>query len=266
MTEADLEGGKILRSRDLVMGDPYVELDVVPTLQAQRDANCARGLPSVRKEGLRDKRVAIVGYGPSLADTVSGLLNQSYDAVWTVSTAHDFLIERGFLPSHHTDTDYREHKARYNVRWQPTVHYVMATQIHPTYLDLLKGQKVSLFHVVQPNGGSYDPRYFKSQVTFDAGLQAARVAYELGYRVQDWYGMDASARGKQTHAGPHGGVRPGPVQLEVAGQIRTMSAFLVRQALFCEKMLCKLPYMKVTIYGDGALRPFLQERGKCRVS
>ena len=264
MIEAPLD--KVLRTRDLVMGEPYVEKEVVPIIQAQRDANCARGLPSVRKDGTRDKRAAIVGYGPSLADTWQGLLEREYDAVWTVSKAHDFVIERGFIPTHHVDTDYREHKARYNTLWQPTVRYVLATQVHPTYLNALAGQDVSLFHVVQPNGGTYDPRYFKSPVTFDAGLQAARLAYELGYRTQDWYGMDASARGDQTHAGPHEGVRPGPITLEVAGKLRTMSAFLIRQALFCERMLCKLPHLKVTILGDGALRPMLQERGKCRVS
>jgi uncharacterized Rossmann fold enzyme len=263
MIEAPL--GKILRTRDLVMGAPYVELEIVPTLQAQRDANCARGLPSVRKDGRRDKRVAIVGYGPSLLDTWPALLERKYDAIWTVSKAHDFLVERGIIPSRHVDTDYRDHKVGYNRLWQSTTHYVMATQIHPTYLDALAGQDVSLFHVVQPNGGSYDPRYYKSTVAFDSGLQAARLAYELGYRTQSWHGLDASARGSQTHAGPHEGVRPPPVTLEVAGQLRTMSAFLIRQALFCEKMLCKLPYLRVTILGDGALRPFLQERGKCRV-
>jgi hypothetical protein len=265
MIEADL-GGKILRSRDLVMGEPYVELEVVPIIQAQRDANCARGLPSVRKDGTRDKRVAIVGYGPSLLETWPRLAEREYDAVWTVSKAHDFLIERGVIPTHHTDTDYRSHKVGYNKRWQPTVNYMMATQVHPTYLDALAGQNVALFSIIQPNGGSYDPRYYKSPVTFDSGLQAARLAYELGYRRQDWYGLDASARGPQTHAGPHEGVRPPPVTIEVAGRLRTMSAFLIRQALFCERMLCKLPHLRVTILGDGALRPMLQERGKCRVS
>lgn len=247
------------------MGEPYVEHDVVPVIQAQRDSNCARGLPSVRKDGGRDRKVAIVGYGPSLVDTWQALLERQYDAVWTVSKAHDFLIGRGIVPAFHTDSDYRAHKVGYNRMWQPGVCYRLATQVHPSYLDALAGRQVELFHVVQPNGGTYDPRYFKSPVMFDAGLQAARLAYELGYRTQDWYGMDASARGEQTHAGPHEGVRPPPAHLEVAGRLVTMSAFLVRQALFAERMLCKLPHMRVTIFGDGALRPLLQERGKCRV-
>jgi uncharacterized Rossmann fold enzyme len=247
------------------MGEPYVEKDVVPTIQAQRDVNCALGLPSVRKEGLRDKRVAIIGFGPSLVDTWPRLIEEKYDAIWTVSKAHDFLIERGVIPTFHTDSDYREHKAKFNRMWQPTVRYRMATQVHPSYLEALHGQNVELFHVVQPSGGVYDPRYFKSPVMFDAGLQVARLAYELGYRVQDWYGMDASARKDQTHAGPHEGLKHNLVPIEIAGKLEMTSELLIRQALWCEKMLCKLPHMRVSILGDGALRPFLLERGKCRV-
>lgn len=259
----------------LTMGEPYVELEMVPVLQAQRDANCARGLPSVKKEGLRDQRVAIVGFGPSLADTWPGLLQSKWDAIWTVSKAHDFLVERGIIPTHHSDSDFREHKAKYNTRWQDDTRYVMATQIHPSYLDALAGRRVELFHVVQPNGGTYDMRYLRQPVTFDAGLQAAQLAYDLGYRKQTWVGMDASVKSEdETHAGPHHGWkiidadgknRLVPIPVEVAGEVRLMNAFLVRQALFCERMLRGLPRLQVTIVGNGALRPFLQERGKCKV-
>lgn len=250
----------------LVMGEPYVEKEAVAQLQAQRDANCSRGLPSVKKEGIRNQRVAIVGYGPSLSDTWERLLRVNYDAIWTVSKAHDYLIERaGIIPTHHTDTDYREHKVAYNKRWHPDVLYFMATQVHPSYLDALAGQNVSLFHVVQPHGGTFDLRYFKSPVAFDAGLQAARLAYELGYRNQEWFGMDASLRGPQSHAGSHEGLKQEPLEIIVAGQPRLMSPLLIRQALFCERMLHELPKLNVTIHGDGALRPLLQERGRCRV-
>ena len=238
--------------------------EFVGPAQSNRDANCARGLPSVAKDGTRDARVAIVGYGPSLADTWPGIVQRRYDAIWTVSRAHDFLIERGVVPTHHTDTDFRERKARYNSQFRPTVRYVMATHVHPAYLDVLAGHDVRLFHIVIPGGGLYPGKYLKMPVMFDAGLQAARLAYELGYRNQDWYGMDASMRGGAAHAGPHGGDKPEPLTVEIAGRPYPMSTMLVRQALFCEEMLRQTPKMRVTIHGDGALRPFLLDRGKCR--
>lgn len=253
----------MIRGVDVSVGPPRVEADLVPAVQAQRDVNCARGLLSVRKVGLRDKRVAIVGYGPSLAD--SCIVPGEFDAVWTVSKAHDYLVQRGIVPTYHTDTDYRAHKAQYNRLWQPQVQYVMATQVHPTYLDALAEQRVWLFHVVQPGGGTFDNRYFKQPVMFDAGLQTARLAYELGYRKQVWFGMDASCRGTEAHAGPHEGLPPEYLEVEIAGTVYTMSTMLLRQAAFCERMLRETPRMDVTIMGDGALRPFLQERGRCRV-
>lgn len=266
------EGDPLPAKQLAILGEPYVEGHAVPTIQAQRDANCARGLPSVQKEGLRDKHVAVVGFGPSLVDTWHGLLQRKYDAIWTVSKAHDFLVGRGVIPTHHSDVDFREHKVKYNTRWQAATRYVLATQVHPTYLDVLKDFDVTLFHVM--NAGTYPGRYMKQPVTFDVGLQAARLAYELGYRTQDWYGLDASVRPEATHAGPHEGWRIiealgneplKPMPVLIAGQEWVMNQLLVRQALFCERMLHGLPRLRATIHGDGALRPFLQERGKCRV-
>lgn len=257
------------------MGEPYVEQHVVPIVQALRDANCARGLPSVAKDGTRDARVAIVGFGPSLAETWPLILAGRFDTIWTVSKAHDFLIERGITPTHHTDTDYREHKVYYNSRFGPSTKYLMATQVHSLYLDRLAGCDVRLFHAVQPGGGTYAAGYMKLPVTFDAGLMASRLAYELGFRRQEWFGMDASMPAPdRTHAGPHegyriieqsGGESLAPFPLIIAGEQRLMNPFLVRQALFAERMLREVPKLTLKIHGDGALRPFLQERGKCRV-
>lgn len=257
----------MIKARDLKMGLPFAEKESVPQAQEQRERNCSRGLPSVRKEGLRDKRVAIVGYGSSLVDTWPQLVQRGgqFDAIWTVSKAHDFLIERGLVPSYHTDTDYRLHKVAYNKRWQSSVRYLMATQVHPTYLDALAGRDVRLFHVLQPGGGTFDNRYYKSDVVFDAGLQAAQLAYELGYRTQEWFGMDACVQGGKTHAGAHEGLKHDPVEVEIAGKPWVMNPFLLRQAAWCEEMLHRRPKMAVTVLGAGALKPFLLERGRCKV-
>lgn len=249
------------------MGPVYVDPSVVPITEGQRRVNCARGLPSVVKSDPAFRgRVAIVGYGPSLVDTWEQIQAGGFDAVWTTSKAHDFLRERDVTPTHHTDTDYREHKAKFNCRWAVDTDYFMATQVHPSYLVLLQHYNVSLFHVEQPQGGFFDPRYLKQPAMLDAGLQAARLAFTLGYRDQEWFGMDASVKDDKTHAGPHEGVTQDLAEIVVAGVPRVMSDLLIRQAFWAEKMLCKWPHMKVKIHGDGALRPFLLERRKCSVS
>lgn len=256
----------MIKAIELRMGKLWVDEAAAKIAQAQRDENCALGFPSVKKEGLRDKTVAIVGFGPSLVDTLPQLisLRGQFDAIWTVSKSHDYLIERGIIPSHHTDTHYDAGKAQYNVLFNDQTAYLMATQVHPSYLDKLKPLNVSLFHVVHPSA-TFDCRYFKSPATFDAGLQAAQLAYELGYRNQEWFGMDACARPGMTHAGAHEGWKPEQIEVEVAGKAFIMNDFLLRQALFAELLLHERPRMKVRIYGDGALRPFLLERGRCIV-
>jgi hypothetical protein len=215
------------------------------------------------KKGGVGGRVAIVGFGPSLQETWKEIAG--FDAIWTTSKAHDFLFDREIIPTHHTDIDYREHKAQFNKMLGGSTKYLLATQVHPTYLDRLRHADVSLFHSEQLYGGLYPPPYLRQPGLYDAGLQAARLAFELGYREQAWFGMDASARAGVFHAGPHEGTKQDIVEFEVAGAPRQLSMFLIRQALCAEKLLCKLPHLRVKIHGDGALRPLLQERGKCRV-
>lgn len=251
------------------MGPVHTDPESLKGSQENRAANCALGLSSVMrtKAALRpDARVAIVGYGPSLNETWKDI-TENFDAIWTVSKALDFLVGRAVPVTHHTDTDWRAHKAKFNrpVAWAK-VDYYLASQVHPSYLDNLKPwTRVALFHVVQDYGGFYDPRYLRQPAMFDAGLQAAQLAYWLGYREQEWFGMDASVRDDKMHAGPHEGTVHDRVELEVAGKPWVFSSLSIRSAMFAEKLLCRHPQLKVKIHGDGALRPMLQERGKCKV-
>lgn len=243
------------------MGPIYTHPEQVRDAEKNRLANCKRGLPSVQKVG-PGGRVALVGYGPSLRDTWEGLVG--FGAIWTVSKAHDFVAERGVELTHHTDTDFREHKAAYNKRWQEKAQYMLATQIHPSYLDRVIGLRVSLFHIDLPFGGMFPPGYLRLPGAFDAGLMAARLAFALGYREQEWFGFDACFRGDTSHAGSHEGVKQEPLDVEIAGKPYRMSTLFLQQAVWAEKMLCKHPQLRVKIHGDGALRPFLLERGKHR--
>jgi len=229
-------------------------------------ANLKLGLPAYEKrKNEPGKRVALVGYGPSLVDTWHEL--KDFDGeIWTVSKAHDFLLARGIVPHTHLDLDFREHKAYFNALPSPTTRYLIATQIHPKYLELLqtRGGRIELFHSDIP-GAQPSPGYPPMAAQLDAGLQAAYAAFREGLRDQTWYGFDASARGSDTHAGPHNGVRSIPADILVGDRHFISSSLLIRQALFAERLLCKYPFIKVKITGDGMLRPFLQERGKAKV-
>ncbi|MCI0564618.1 MAG: DUF115 domain-containing protein, partial [Nitrososphaera sp.] len=98
-------------------------------------------------------RLAVVGYGPSLRESWEDL--KPYTHIWTVSGAHDFLLERGIIPTYHTDLDYRAYKADFIKTPHSSVKYVMATAVHPAYTEKLKDFDLQLFHCVSP----YDYEY-----------------------------------------------------------------------------------------------------------
>lgn len=260
-----------LEGKLLQMSEPTPDENGLRQTAPNIRANVARGLPKYAPVKVHDRKVAIVGYGPSLLETWEQLKDFDGD-IWTTSKAHDFLVERGIVPTFHTDIDYREHKAGFIKRVNGETRYIIATQVHPKYLDNLLSHPdvdVELFHTGHDGHPQQEPGrgYPEINPMYDAGLQLARMAYRAGYRQQEWFGLDASLANGQSHAGPHEGVlgsAPGGDVL-VSGRVYASNGLLIRQALFCERFLCKYPFLVATIHGDGMLRPFLQERGKAVV-
>lgn len=260
----DLNGaliGELLSAKEY-----YVDVTGIAPLRANRVANEERGLPNVPASlKTRDARVAIVGYGPSLLDTWEEL--RDFDgAIWTTSKAHDFLVEREIHPTFHTDVDFREHKIGFLCRPSARTTYILNLGVAPGYLDKLHGLTAYGFNVLLPSGGGpYSMHYTKYTARFDAGLQAAEIAYQLGYRRQTWYGIDCSYRGETTHAGSHSGIKWQPERVSIAGKAYDTSAMLIRQVLDAELLLRERQKLVVRITGDGLLRPFLCARGRVKV-
>jgi uncharacterized Rossmann fold enzyme len=165
-----------------------------------------------------DRRVCIVGYGPSLHQTWMYLRTEqrAFGAVIvSVSGAHDFLIERGIIPDYHCDVDPREHKAFFTRNPHKDVTYWMASCVHPKVIDNLLEKKmtVALWHLLNsdndlqiaaPDGP--DPGSILICGGSGVGARAVNLFYALGYRTFSIYGMDSSfaADGAQ-HAGAHSG-------------------------------------------------------------
>ena len=81
-------------------------------IQANIDANEELDLAPVGMDVFatdKPRRVAVVGFGPSLVRTWERL--REFEYIWTTSGAHDFLVKRGIVPKWHTDVNWRPHKA-----------------------------------------------------------------------------------------------------------------------------------------------------------
>lgn len=258
----------ILVGKLIAAGEAYADPREVDAVRPNRALNCTRGLRTIpERPVVRDETVAIVGFGPSLADTWRTVALAP--TVWTTSKAHDYLLERGVEPSYHTDVDYRAHKANFIARFRPETQYWVASHVHPSFIDkaVEHGADLRIFHSLVPGASPYEPGYRKVAAMLDAGLQAAYLAYHAGYRTQHWYGIDGSMT-DQTHAGPHEGIlgTAEPFGVLVQGLVYKSNGLLLRAALWAEKMLREHPKLEVTIHGNGMLRPFLQERGRVRVN
>jgi len=117
--------------------------------QDLRDKQMRLNIPRVKgrlvpRETTTEEEIAIVCYGPSLKKTWAEVRN--FKKVMTCSGAHNFLVERGIIPTWHVDLDPREHKARM-LTPHKDVEYLIASCCHPNMLDKLEGFNVKLWHI-----------------------------------------------------------------------------------------------------------------------
>jgi hypothetical protein len=216
--------------------------------------------------------VAIVGYSPSLKHTWERLRDYKY--IWTVSGAHDFLLERGIIPTYHTDVDWQAHKPKFIKQPHPDVQYRMCSGVNPAYLEKLRDYRLTVFapaempDVYKPGSNEY-PELPKGG---NAGQQAALLAYLDGWRAQHWFGMDhayewvdgeperKSIAESVKHAGWHETVHaPGDIIYVQTAKGRRFFESSIDLVTSCTLMVdfCKTYNLKPTVYGDGLLKDWL---------
>ena len=267
----------VIPARMMSMDGTIIEQEGMEAIRANRAINVESGLPPMDKDReLKSGAIAIVGYGPSLLQTWERLREfQKHGApIWTVSKAHDFLVERGIVPTYHLDLDMRVHKAEFMKNPQKGTRYFLSTHIHPSYIEKMKaaGMDVQLFHVAIDPNERLDPRYsamsknFKraGKVRFDAGIQAAEAAFQRGYREQHWFGIEYGRAGEQTHAGLHWGTTSANCVVDVDGRQFGSTKMFFHGLLLAEHFLCDRALVKCTIHGDGLLGHFLNCRGRAK--
>lgn len=237
----------------------------------KRCRNLAHNLAAVR-ERLQypiydgSETATLVCYGPSLRDTLSEI--DPGTQIFSVSAAHDLLLERGFIPIAHIEFDSRAHKAKHvrcvsPLRSRSTL-YMLASCVHPDMITVLKGRDIVLWHARQ--GGKHDAMIEANEPDAQfieggssVGLRAIELLYACGYRSFDIHGMDSSFRdnGRDQWAGKHFGnsaEKRDVVDVAMFGRrFKTSVAFLTyaRQFFSCR---AKLKDATFTLRGDGLLQ------------
>lgn len=212
-----------------------------------------------------DEPIALVSFGPSLNDTWQDLRN--YKNIMTCSGAHKFLLDKGLKASdfenwYHADLDPRLHKIKILGEPQKDIKYLIASTIHPNYLDVLKDCDVRLWHIfatdeeaerVLPKGE------WKYTGGSSVGLRTFTLARALGYTDLHVYGMDGSMRQGQTHTTEHPNAPPQSTETEYKGKkyLTTNSMLHVAKETF--KEMDQMHDCKFTFYGEGIIQDMFKD-------
>jgi len=183
-----------------VGGGTTAELMVVANVdagkvRANRAANMAQGLPELALSDPHQRVAVIVAGGPSLNEYLNDLAGSDAD-LFAVNGTLKHLMAHGVMPDYEVMCDARpENIAFLN---GADVEYLMASQVDPSLIEALQGQRVKLWHAAQPG-----ERPVKMQIGggTTVGLLSMVLAYVMGYRTIHLYGFD-SCYGESHHAYP----------------------------------------------------------------
>lgn len=208
-----------------------------------------------------DEPIAIACFGPSLNDTWEKL--RDFKTIISCSGAHKFLLERGIVPTYHTEVDPRPHKATLIGTPHKEVQYLIASTCHRAVFDLLEGYDVRLWHVFDNQEEALrtlPPGEWALTGGSSVGLRAMTLARHLGYTNLHVFGMDGNesdAYGK--HAAEHPSQPKGYCITEYKGvEYKTTPSLLA-----CTKQtfheLNQMYDVRATFYGDGLVQALAKD-------
>jgi FkbM family methyltransferase len=218
--------------------------------------NCAK--VSGRVQGaiqLTGEPIALVGFAPSLQQTWEQIRN--FKVVMTCSGAHKFLVERGIIPTYHLDLDPRPHKVTMLGTPQKETEYLIASTVHPNYLDALNGYNVKLWHIFanEEEAARVLPRgEWMLAGGSSVGSRCMTMARFLGYTNLHIFGMDGSMTEKDSHTTEHPNRPKKAFETEYEGvkYLTTPSMLHVAKETFSE--LDQMADVTATFYGEGLIQ------------
>ena len=211
----------------------------------------------------RPEPVAVVCFGPSLADTWEQVREFKY--VISCSGSHKFLVDRGIIPTWHVEVDPRKHKITLMGTPHPDVEYLIASTCHPLLLDHLDGFTVKLWHVFDNQEDALrtlPPGEWAVTGGVSVGLRAMTMARFLGFTDLHIFGMDGSEGATGKHAAAHPNQAPQSFETEYGGRTYlTTPGFLVAARQTWHE-LDEMPDVTATFYGEGLVQAMAKDYGR----
>lgn len=259
---------------------PFHILGAVKTVAAIPNDDCkhyipgnlARGHPKLHtlpgwKTLKGDAPLALIGGGPSLADTLEEL--KDFPVTMCAGSTHDWLIEHGHIPTFCTIADPDPVCANYIRRAHPDVEYLVATQCHPSVYEALEGKRIRTWHLWPCDEEflvKHDPTWEAVGGGCTVGLRNVSIAVMMGFKNVHFFGYDScygetrshvqdfSQEGEEAFLGDTYNVSvnfgtngPGEKVFRCAG-------YMMAQAQHFKEMLCEYGnIIEPTFHGSGLL-------------
>lgn len=208
----------------------------------------------------RDDPIAIVCFGPSLNDTWEHI--RDFKFIMTCSGAHKFLIDRGIIPTWHSEVDPREHKIKLIAQPHKDVEYLIASTCHPKLFEHLKNYNVKLWHVFDPeDDGLRALPHGEWALTggCGVGLRSMALARFIGFTNQHIFGMDGSDGISGRHAAEHPNQAPAYYLTEYNGVTYKTTPALLEAARQTWHELDGLKDVEAKFYGEGLVQAMAKD-------
>jgi hypothetical protein len=181
------------------------------TILANVASAIRRPYPQIRPQPIQGERIALVGGGPSLAETERELIDlvQSGAKLVTVNGAYQWCLDRNLFPRTQIVMDARPSNARFVDPAIPRCNYLLASQAAPETWDAVDGRPdVWMFHAAAGSDGPLkdllDTHYLSRWYGVGGGTtvatRALSVLRTLGYVRFDLFGIDSCFLNGQHHA------------------------------------------------------------------
>jgi len=264
----EIESHPIKAKKKFEKGDGHMNTSAARIVE-HVEANIRRPLPQVRPYPARQQIGVIACGGPSLADDWGDLkaLVDGGAKLCTVNGAHNYCVERGLIPSIHTQVDARPFNTRFVQPPQEKTLYCLASQCHPSVFDALDDHKVAIYHCETGSGEKevLDEYYFKRWSFVEGGstvaLRALSLMRILGFRKIEMFGFDSCHMGGRQHAYDQ------PENLDrkdqavvVGGREFLCDGWMAEQAVdFMGLMKARaMLYDDIKVHGDGLIAALIQ--------
>lgn len=174
-------------------------------IRSQFLQNIERDLPWLEQGEPKDRPLAIVAGGPSLAYHWHELATLGAD-VMALNNAYSFLLDRHITPDYFMLLDARQENVEFLRRTGDT-HHFLAAQCHPDVFDAMLGEQVTLYLTTLPYARELTAHIAKPKTLIagnvgTVGIKALCLAYAIGYRELHLFGYDSSYAEDRHHAFP----------------------------------------------------------------